>query len=426
MRSLLKSLAPWALALSLGAADLQAQSETGPMATPRVQLSDAERTFDETVRAFEQHLYDAGAFSVDGTSDWTYSGDGRQSEGTNLYHVAVQKGGEYRIEAGSAERGKAQYICVSDGRQVIRLHKPANYYSQKPASATHDDLQHDSLTLQTLSGSGVELLIRPQMRAQLIARISDIHLVGKEMLDGREVTHMKLDLVDKRVMDVWFTTEKIPMLVQLATTEKIPINERKTVQLVTTSKFKWNVGGPLPAATFTVDIPPDARGVDNLLAALRDGDIRQLLGKPAPLLELNDTNGATRRLAEYRGKKVMVLIFWASWCAPSTNRMNSLNEFVAEAEKKGAVVWAINLGETLAQVKKCVKEYKYTGSVLLDPETKALDKYLFGQLPMTVLIGKDGTVQAFHSGSTEEARHRIRQDTATLLEGEKLVPVSQP
>ncbi|MFW6114429.1 MAG: redoxin domain-containing protein [bacterium] len=426
MRSLLKLLASWALAFSLGAVNLQAQSEMAPLATPRVQLSDAERKFDDTVRAFEQHLYDAGVFSVDVTSHWTYSGDGRQTEGTNLYHVAVQEGGKYRIEAGSAEQGETQYICASDSQKVIRFHKPANYYSQKPASVTHDDLQHDSLTLQTLSGSGVELLIRPQMRAQLIARISDIRLVGKEMLNGREVTHMKLTLVDKRLMDVWFTTDKIPMLVQLATTEQIPINERKVVELVTTSKFKWNVGEPLPATTFTVDIPPDARSVDNLLAALRDGGIRQLLGKQAPLLELNDTNGGTSRLATYRGERVIVLIFWASWCAPSTHGMESLNEFVTEAEQKGAVVWAINLGETVEQVNQCVKQYKYTGSVLLDPETKALDKYLFGQLPMTVLIGKDGTVQAFHSGSTAEARRRIRQDTATLLKGEELVPVSQP
>lgn len=425
MNPLLKSFSVWAVVVSCGAVDLQAQSEVHPLRTPNVQLSEAETKFDKTVQTFERHLYEAGAFAVDVTSRWTYRGEGRKTEGTNLYHVAVQKGGKYRIEAGSAEQGKAQYVCVSDSRQVIRFHKAANYYSRQAASATQDDLQHDTLTLQTLSGSGVELLIRPQMRAQLIARISDVRLQGEEMLDGRRVIHMQLTLVDQRLMDVWFTAEKIPMLVQLTTTEKIPINNQNVVELTTTSKFDWEVGGPLPGETFTLDIPEKARAVDNLLAALREGDIRELLGKQAPLLELQDMNGETVRLADYRGDRAIVLIFWASWCAPSTNRMATLNEFVADAQQRGAVVWAVNLGETLEQVKSCVKEHHYQGKVLLDPENQSLDQYRFGELPMTVLIGKDGTVQAFHSGSTAEARRRIRRDTAKLLQGEQLVPSSE-
>ena len=388
-------------------------------------MSDAEKKLDETVRTFEKHLYDSGAFAVDVTSRWTYSGAGTDTQGTNLFRLAVQTGGKYRIEAGSTEKGKAQYICVSDGGKVVRLHRSAKYYSQQQASATQNDLQHDVLTLQTLSGSGVELLIRPQLRAQLIAQISGVTDIGQESVDGQKVIHLRLTMIDKRTIDVWFTMQEKPMLVQLATTERIPISDRQTVQLVTTSKFQWQVGGPLPDATFTVTIPPDANRVDNLLAALRDGDIRQLLGKPAPLLELSNAAGQTVRLADYRGKNVVVLIFWASWCAPSVNSMDTLNAFVAEAEKNGSVVLAINLGETRDQVQACVKQHQYRGTVLLDPETKALDAYRFGELPTTVLIGKDGTVQSFHSGSTAEARQRIREDTAALLQGRNLVPTTQ-
>lgn len=416
----------FALSASAGTPNLRAQAESGPVMAPQVQLSSAEKKFDDTVREFEKHLYDSGAFVVDVTSRWTYSGAGRQTQGTNLYHVAVRKGGKYRIEAGSVEQGKGQYICASDGGQIVRLHKPAKYYSQQQASASQDDLQHDALTLQTVSGSGVDLLIRPQMRAQLIAQISTIRLVGKETLDGQQVTHMQLALIDKRRIDVWFTTEDIPMLLQLSTTETIPINDQQEVQLVTTSTFEWEVGGPLPPNTFSVDIPADTRRVDNLLAALREGDIQDLLGKQAPLIELDNLKGRTIRLTDYRGRKVIVLIFWASWCAPSTNRMDTLNAFVAEAEENGAVVLAINLGETVSQVKECVKEHGYRGTVLLDPETRALDKYRFGELPMTILIGRDGTVQSFHSGSTPEVRQQIREDTAALLKGQHLRPAVHP
>ena len=277
------------------------------------------------------------------------------------------------------------------------------------------------MTLQTVSGSGVELLIQPQIRAELIAKIARIKPIGTETVDGQPANHMQLVLRDGRLFDVWFTTGKHPMLIKLVTTLVIPISDQQTFRLVNTSSFSWKVGGPLPAETFQIDVPSDATRVEDLLSALQDGDIRQLLGKPAPPLTLQDLSGKTVRLADYLGKKVVVLIFWASWCAPSTSEMETLNAFVSEAEEKGAVVLAINLKEQPAEVQATVAEHHYQGTVLLDPQSTSIDAYRFGSIPMTVLIGKDGTVQSFRSGSTPEARKSIRQDTAVLLSGKRLV-----
>ncbi len=423
MTSTIRRLALSLLFATCATSWLQAQSEkTVPLPAPQVQLSAAEKRFDQTVQTFEKHLYDSGAFLVDVTSKWTYSGVGNAQQGTNLFRLAVVKGGKYRIEAGSTEKGKAQYVCVSDAKEVTRVHLSAGYYSRQPVSPLHDDLDHDALTLQTLSGSGVELLIRPQMRAQLIAQIQGVQLMGEEQLGGRKVTRLQLLLVDKRVIDVWFTQDAKPLLVQLKTTETIPISDQQNIQLITTSTFDWKVGSPLPDSLFAAVPPAGAQRVDDLMTALREGEMRRLLGQQAPLLELSDTTGQVVRLADYVGKKVTVLIFWASWCAPSVNGMESLNAFVAEAQQKGAVVLAVNLGEPLQTVQAAVAEHKYQGRVLLDPETKSLDIYRLGELPTTILIGRDGTVQSFRSGSTTDARQLIRQDTATLLQGKNLVP----
>ncbi len=401
---------------------IAAQEVPPPSAAGGVQLSEVEKKFDATVRAFEKHLYDAGAFVVDVHSQWSSSGSGKPAQGTNVFRVAVQKGNKFRIEAGSQETGEAQFICVSDGRKIIRLYRPSNYYSQHETSPTQYDLQHDAMTLQTVSGSGVELLIRPQIRAELIAQIAGVQALGPEKLDGKDVIHLQLTMRDRRLFDVWFTAGDKPMLVKLATTHTIPIDNQHAFRLITTSTFQWKVGGPLSDEMFTVSLPADAVRVDDLLTALQDGDIRQLLGKPAPPLELNDLTGKPVRLADVLGKKVVALIFWASWCAPSTHDMETLNTFVTEAQASGAVVLAVNLGEELSQVKATVAEFKYGGTVLLDPNSKSLDSYRIGAIPMTILIGRDGTVQAFHSGSTPEARQSIRQDTTALLSGKTLVP----
>lgn len=421
MTSTLKIVALAVVLSGIGISHLAAQTGTAQVQSPQVQLSSAEKKFDELVQTFETYLYSAGAFQAEVTSDWTYRELGETKRGTNLFFLAVEKGGKYRIEAGSVEKGKAAYVCVSDARQVTRLHKLAKFYSQHPASAAHDELQQDALTLEMLSGSGVEYLIRPQIRAQLISQIRQYELVGDESLDGQAVTHMRLTLRDGPVLDVWFSKQQNPLLLKLVASERIPVSDQQAIELVTSSRFQWKVGGPLPTTYFSVTIPADARKVEDLLTALRDGDLRQMLGKPAPLLELKDMAGKPVRLADYRGKKVVVLIFWASWCAPSINSMDSLNSFVAEAESNGAVVLAINLGESLAQVRETIGQYKYRGTVLLDPETSSLDAYRIGELPMTIMIGKDGTMQSFQSGSTAEARQRIRLDTATLLQGKSLI-----
>jgi peroxiredoxin len=398
------------------------QAKQPAMVAPPVKLTDAERKFDEIVRGFEKRLTDSGAFVADVVSQWQATGSGKDVKGTNIYHVAVQAGGKLRLEAGSKEAGEAQFICISDGRKITRLLKSANLYSQHDAGTTLDELQHDNMTLQTLNGSGVDFLVRPQFRAQLIAQITGVEDLGLEKLGAADTQHFRLTMVDKRIFDLWFTTGNQPVLTKLVTTTSIPIDDRRTFQLTTSGVFQWKVGIQHPEGTFALALPAGARRVNDLLAALQEGDIEQLVGQPAPTLELTDLQGAKVNLADVLGKKIVVLIFWASWCAPSTDVMPALNEFIATAEKSGVAVLAVNLGENRDTVTKMVAEKGYTGTVLLDSGAKSLEVYRINAIPVTVLIGKDGTVQAYHSGSGQEVRQQIRAQVETLIAGKPLAP----
>ena len=213
-----------------------------------------------------------------------------------------------------------------------------------------------------------------------------------------DTRHFRLTLLDKQVYDLWFTTGEQPVLTRLVTTTAIPIDSERVIRLTTTGAFKWQVGVKHPEGTFALEIPAGARRVNDLLAALQEGDIGQLLGQPAPALELTSLQGTQVNLAQHLGKNVVVLVFWASWCAPSTDRMGSLNEFVASCEKAGAAVYAINLREDRDVVSKTVADRGFQGTVLLDPQEKAVQAYRISALPVTVMIGKDGTVQAYQTG----------------------------
>ena len=200
-------------------------------------------------------------------------------------------------------------------------------------------------------------------------------------------------------------------------TVTIPIDAQGTFQLTTTNRFQWEIGGLLPDSTFTINIPADAKKVNDLYAALLNGDVGQLVGKAAPDFELNDLRRRRVRLSAYKGKLPVVLIFWATWCAPSTRDMPALNDFVEIARKVGVAVFAINLGEQAETVQSFVAARGYQGNVLLDPEKETLSAFRISSIPVTILIAKDGTIQSYFLGSSPEVRTQIRQATEALVHG---------
>jgi peroxiredoxin len=408
--------------LSTGTLLAQPEQKPVPLIAPTVQLSAAEKEFDAIIRELEQRLTDAGSFAVDVKSQWTTQGNETNAKGTNLYRVAVQAGGKLRVEAGSVERGPAQFICVSDSQTITRLLRSRNIYSQHAAAETLGELHHDGFTDKVLTASGVEYLIRPQFRADLIARIRGVEDLGREKAGTAELRHFRLTLIGDDVLDLWFTTDAQPLVARLVVTKKIAIDHQRSFQLVTDGTFTWQVGVKHPEGTFALTLPAEAQRVDDLMATLEGQGVEQLLGKPAPTLELTDLQGTTVNLTQHLGKQVVVLAFWASWCAPSVDKMESLNEFVATCEKAGGAVFFVNLGDQREVVEATIKAEGFKGRVLLDPESASLAAYPVSAIPVTILIGKDGTIQAVEAGVSDEARGRIRAAAAALLTGKSLVP----
>jgi peroxiredoxin len=237
-----------------------------------------------------------------------------------------------------------------------------------------------------------------------------------------ELHHFRLTLIGDDVLDLWFTTDGHPLVSRLVVTKTVAVDHQRSFQFVTDGTFTWQVGVQHPEGTFALPLPAEARRVDDLLASLEDRGIEQLLGKPAPALALTDLQGATVDLTQHLGKQAVILIFWASWCAPSVDKIDALNEFVATCEKAGGAVYFINLGDRREVVEATIKEEGFKGRVLLDPESASLAAYQVGAIPATVLIGKEGTVQAVEAGISDETRGRIRAAAQALLSGKTLIP----
>jgi len=115
--------------------------------------------------------------------------------------------------------------------------------------------------------------------------------------------------------------------------------------------------------------------------------------RPAPKLELKDVEGRDLRLSDYKGK-VVLLNFWATWCAPCRAEMPDLVKWQREYKSKGLQVIGVTYPpEELAEAREFIKSIKVNYPVALGEEqTKAMfDNGV--NLPVTVVIDKKGMVR---------------------------------
>ena len=156
------------------------------------------------------------------------------------------------------------------------------------------------------------------------------------------------------------------------------------------------------------------------ISDLREGDLRKLVvhseAKPMPDIAFDGENGKLS-LAEYRGQ-VVVLNFWALWCAPCREEMPALDELQAELGGDDFQVVTIATGRNAPE--KIAEFFDETGvtnlPTLLDPKQQLSRQMGVVGLPVTVLIDRDGTEVARLLGdadwASDAAKDVIRQMTA--------------
>jgi len=125
----------------------------------------------------------------------------------------------------------------------------------------------------------------------------------------------------------------------------------------------------------------------------------------APSFSLPTVTGGTEvSLAQHRGK-VVLLSFWATWCAPCKQEMPHLDALAKKHAQAGLVVLSINSDDprTVRRVKPWLDQQALSLTVLLDTERKVLDAYDPSRtLPWSVLVGRDGEIVETWSGFDED------------------------
>lgn len=118
----------------------------------------------------------------------------------------------------------------------------------------------------------------------------------------------------------------------------------------------------------------------------------------APDFTLNDASGRPIKLSQFRGK-VVLLNFWATWCAPCKQEIPWFVEFQKSNEQRGFTVLGVSMDEDGWQsVKPYIDEKRVNYPVTIGNDEVAS---LFGGLdsiPLTLIIDRSGRIAAVHAG----------------------------
>jgi thiol-disulfide isomerase/thioredoxin len=137
---------------------------------------------------------------------------------------------------------------------------------------------------------------------------------------------------------------------------------------------------------------------------------------PTPALNLTDLDGKEWNAASLRGK-IVVLNFWASWCAPCIEELPVLNDLAAgEAARGKLVVLGVNYKEAAPTIRRFAEEHKFDYPILQDKSGEHFKKWTGGVLPTTVLIDANGRPRWILVGQLDRTNNRFRQTLRNMLQ----------
>lgn len=136
--------------------------------------------------------------------------------------------------------------------------------------------------------------------------------------------------------------------------------------------------------------------------------------EPLPDFSLTDSRGKTWQLSSLQGNVVM-LNFWASWCAPCRKEMPLLEALHQDFNDKNFILLAINTESQVEEAQALLQTMQLTFPVLWDKDGAVVKLLGVNAMPTTLVIDRQGELRFINRGYRPGDEDKYRQQVEALL-----------
>lgn len=389
----------------------------------------------EVVERMTKFLGGRKSFALRQVSSTTVSDEAaKKLAGTMTHAVRVERPNRLAVVLTGDQPGSGS--VTSDGQSLVihQKQKDADRYESSPAPAALPDLVDNPYlrTLLAVGGADVvtKALLGEDPATALLEGVQELSVAGAEEIDGRPCTHL-VAKTESGNWDLWVATGDEPVPVKFVPAIGQLFFGGKNVDLSSTVMFdQWRFDPSFETADFAFVPEEGWEKVESLSGFAEQARRERLAARPSlhptvgfPGMPVSLVGADGSRFDPAMQKdKIVVLDFWASWCGPCRASLPVVVQVCKEYADKGIVFCAVNVKEDAETIRKFLAEEPIDATVAMDTDGAVSAAYRVDGIPHTVVIGRDGVVQAVHVGANEGMEAKLRKQLDALLEGKSLAP----
>ena len=137
-------------------------------------------------------------------------------------------------------------------------------------------------------------------------------------------------------------------------------------------------------------------------------------GARQPEIGLSALRGGRVDLASLKGK-VVIIDFWASWCAPCKEEMPVLERLYKKYKSRGLVVVGVSVDQEADNVRSFLKQLPVSFTIVHDADKKVADRFKPPRMPSSYVVDRKGIVRYVHAGYRSEDAAKLEAEVKALL-----------